>query len=335
MHLRRAGILVRKVLDDHALMERIESGSASAGDRQRLEADGHWLNGGFYLGSTELYQWLREMPAAEARGLGMTRISHINELYGGSEQLERLQRREARFFNTCMMMTALGAAVSDGLEDGRVVSGVGGQYNFVAMAHALRDGRSVLLFRATREQDGRVRSSVVWNYGHCTIPRHLRDIAVTEYGIADLRGVDDAGCVEAMIGIADARFFLDLHRAATEARKARPAYVNWESSRNTPASLRARLAPFRASGLLPDYPLGCDFTPVEQRLARALGWLKSATAARGRKLRTLARALAPLAPMDDGVREAVARMDLSVPRGIGQRVEARLLRLALAATRAG
>jgi hypothetical protein len=176
---------------------------------------------------------------------------------------------------------------------------------------------------------------VVWNYGHCTIPRHLRDIAVTEYGIADLRGVDDAGCVEAMIGIADARFFLDLHRAATDARKARPAYVNWESSRNTPASLRARLAPFRASGLLPDYPLGCDFTPVEQRLARALGWLKSATAARGRKLRTLARALAPLAPMDDGVREAVARMDLSAPRGIGQHVEARLLRLALAATRSG
>jgi acyl-CoA hydrolase len=335
MHLRRAGILVRKVVDDHALMQRIESGSASAEDRQRLEADGHWLNGGFYLGSTELYQWLREMPAAEARGLGMTRISHINELYGGSEQLERLQRREARFFNTCMMMTALGAAVSDGLEDGRVVSGVGGQYNFVAMAHALRDGRSVLLFRATREQDGRVRSSVVWNYGHCTIPRHLRDIAVTEYGIADLRGVDDAGCVEAMIGIADARFFPDLHRAATDARKARPAYVNWESGRNTPASLRARLAPFRASGLLPDYPLGCDFTPVEQRLARALGWLKSATATRGRKLRTLARALAPLAPMDDGVREAVARMDLSAPRGIGERVEARLLRLALAATRAG
>ena len=30
--------------------------------------------------------------------------------------------------------------------------------------------------------------------------------------------------------------------------------------------------------LLVDYPLGCDFTPVEQRLVRALGWLKSATA---------------------------------------------------------
>jgi hypothetical protein len=95
----------------------------------------------------------------------MTRISHINELYGGDEALEKLQRREARFFNTCMMATALGAAVSDALEDGREVSGIGGQYNFVAMAHALRDGRSVLLFRAIREAGGQVRSSVLWNYG--------------------------------------------------------------------------------------------------------------------------------------------------------------------------
>jgi hypothetical protein len=56
----------------------------------------------------------------------MTRVSHINELYGGNEALERLQRRDARFFNTCMMMTASAAGVR-GLDDGRVVSGVGGQ----------------------------------------------------------------------------------------------------------------------------------------------------------------------------------------------------------------
>jgi acyl-CoA hydrolase len=35
-----------------------------------------------------------------------------------------------------------GAVVSDGLDDGRVVSGVGGQYNFIAMAHQLATGRS-------------------------------------------------------------------------------------------------------------------------------------------------------------------------------------------------
>jgi len=49
----------------------------------------------------------------------MTRIAHINELYGGRELLDVAQRHAARFFNTCMMHTLLGAAVSDALDDGR------------------------------------------------------------------------------------------------------------------------------------------------------------------------------------------------------------------------
>ena len=43
------------------------------------------------------------------------------------------------------MATALGAAVSDALGDGRVVSGVGGQFDFVAMAGELDDARSILM----------------------------------------------------------------------------------------------------------------------------------------------------------------------------------------------
>ena len=333
MRLRQAGILVRQVLDDEAALRRFAAGTATDADRARQQAEGHWLDGAFYLGSKDLYAWLRDMPASEARGLGMTRISHINELYGGFEERERMQRREARFFNTCMMMTALGAAVSDGLDDGRVVSGVGGQYNFVAMAHALRDGRSVLMFRATREQKGELRTSVPWNYGHCTIPRHLRDIAVSEYGIADLRGVDDGDCITAMGAIADARFHDGLLQRADAARKLPKGFTApaaWAA--NTPAEITRRLAPFRRSGLLVDYPLGCDFTPVEQRLVRALAWLKSATAAPAGKLATLARALLPArAPSDDDA-AALDRMALSGPRGVGEWIEARLVRLALRRT---
>ena len=59
-------------------------------------------------------------------------------------------RVDARFVNNAMMATLLGAVVSDGLEDGRVVSGVGGQYNFVAQAFALRGARSILALEATR-----------------------------------------------------------------------------------------------------------------------------------------------------------------------------------------
>ena len=35
--------------------------------------------------------------------------------------------------------------------------------------------------------DGVARSNVLWNYGHTTVPRHYRDIFVSEYGIAATR----------------------------------------------------------------------------------------------------------------------------------------------------
>jgi acyl-CoA hydrolase len=327
MHLYRAGILKRRVLDDVELMQREHDHALTESDRKRLLERGHWLDGGFYLGSQELYRWLRTLPADVERGIGMTRISHINELYGGNERLERLQRRDARFCNTCMMMTALGAAVSDALEDGRVVSGVGGQYNFVAMAHALRDGRSILMFRASRGPADAVRSNVLWNYGHTTIPRHLRDIAVNEYGVADLRGADDEDCVKAMLSICEARCIPELIGKARRGLKLPAGFeapAAWSSNRAE--SISAALQPFRTAGLLPDYPLGCDFTPVELRLIKALGLLKAETASVYGKCRTIALALLSK-PADDG--EALQRMGLQAPQTLKDRLSAKLLRHAL------
>jgi acyl-CoA hydrolase len=331
--LAEAGILTRRVVDDAEAMARLNSGQGTAEDLALREREGRWLDGAFYLGSHQLYRWLRELPPDQARGLAMLPVSQVNQLYGGNEALEREQRRDARFFNTCMMMTALGAAVSDALEDGRVVSGVGGQYNFVAMAHALDDGRSALMLRATRGRAGRSESNVRWTYGHTTIPRHLRDIAITEHGIADLRGACDEDCVIAMAAIADAAHQDGLLAAARAAGKLRAGFAPpaaWRA--NTAADLAGRLQPFRRSGLLPDYPLGSDFTPVEQRLVRALAWLKAATATRSGTLRTVLAAV----PGSDGRRtdsaSALERMGLAAPRGLRDRLHARLLRLALART---
>jgi hypothetical protein len=259
-------------------------------------------------------------------------VSHINELYGGNEALERLQRRDARFFNTCMMMTALGAAVSDALDDGRVVSGVGGQYNFVAMAHALHDGRSVLMLRSTRRAGGRRCPNVLWNYGHTTIPRHLRDIAITEYGAADLRGRTDEECAQAMLGLCDAA-----HHAAllARARAAGKIAADWTPpathAEHRPEVLAGRLRPYRQLGLLPDYPLGSDFTPVEQRIAKALGWLREATdGGLLARLRTVARAW--MFQPEEPDREAMVRMQLHETRTRKERLEAKLLALALERT---
>ena len=323
------GVIRRKVVDDRALMQRLHDGDASEEDRARLEEEGEFLHGAFYLGSPEFYQWLTDMPPSTRRAIGMRRVSEVNELYGGNETLERLQRRDARFFNTCMMATALGAAVSDGLEDGRVVSGVGGQYNFVAMAHALPDARSVLMLRASREAGGRVTSNLIWNYGHTTIPRHLRDLYISEYGIADVRGRNDEDCVLAMAAIADTRFQHDLVATAQRNGKLRAdARLPEHAQRNRPDLLRDALAPFRSGGSLPDYPLGSDFTPVEQRLVKALGWLKAATADRTGKLRTVFKALG--ARSDDV--EALERMGLRRTAGAGEWLQARLLCLALRQT---
>ena len=94
------------------------------------------MHAGFFIGSNALYNGLRALPEERRRLIDMTRISKVNTLFG-EEAVKRAQRRDARFINETMMVTLLGAAVSDALDDGRVVSGVGGQFDFVSMAAAV------------------------------------------------------------------------------------------------------------------------------------------------------------------------------------------------------
>jgi acyl-CoA hydrolase len=242
---------------------------------------GIFMTGGFFVGPQDFYERLRTTPPQELAKIDMTRIDFINQLYGtaaGSGALKRAQRRKARFMNTTMMVTALGAAVSDALESGQVVSGVGGQYNFVAMAHALPDARLVMMLRATHEHKDGVKSSIVWSYGHVTIPRHLRDIVVTEYGVADLRGQPDREVIERLIAVADSRFQDDLVSQAIAHGKLPPGWqVPQRYRANLPQALHDTLQPWSEAGLLPDFPFGTDLTDDELHIVRALKKLKHAT----------------------------------------------------------
>ncbi|GAB3276413.1 acetyl-CoA hydrolase/transferase C-terminal domain-containing protein [Parahaliea aestuarii] len=231
---------------------------------------GNLLHAGFFLGPRDFYQRLRELEPAVAESLCMTWVGRTNQLLENAP-LYRAQRRRARFINTGMMATLSGAVVSDALEDGTVISGVGGQYNFVAMAHDLPDARSILCIRSTRRDGRRLHSNIVPRYGHTTIPRHLRDIVVTEYGIADLRGQDDGEVMKRLIQVADSRFQGELLQAAVASGKVEADYRLPESClNNTPQRLAAALEPFRRDGWLPDYPFGSDLTRVEQGLADCL-----------------------------------------------------------------
>ncbi|MFL6551292.1 MAG: acetyl-CoA hydrolase/transferase C-terminal domain-containing protein [Povalibacter sp.] len=302
--------------------QRASIASTCLGERLR---NGVLVDAGFFFGPKDFYSELRELPEAQRRLFAMRGISFVNELYGPEWELKVAQRRYARFVNTTMMVTGLGAAVSDGLENGRVVSGVGGQYNFVAMAHSLAEARSILCLRSTRTAHGRITSSLPWSYGHSTIPRHLRDIVVTEYGIADLRGKTDCETATALINVMDARFQQEFVAAARNAGKLPRTFQIPETARaNRPEVLAQRFAPWRERGLFGELPFGSEFTKEELVLARALrslGREMNSWSGRARLFKHMIQA----DPTNPQLRSLMQRMRLDQPKSITERLQRRLL----------
>jgi acyl-CoA hydrolase len=280
----------------------------------RQLSGGTLLHGAFFLGPRGFYAALRDLPEAERRQFSMCGVSFINQLDGADQALKIAQRRHGRFLNSSMMVTLMGAAVSDGLADGRVVSGVGGQYNFVAMAHSLPDARSILTLRSTREKNSKVTSNLLWNYGNTTIPRHLRDIVVTEYGVANLRGLSDQDVIAALLNIADSRFQDGLKRDAQAAGKLRPDYQIPDIHRNnTPRALEERFILARARGLFSDFPFGTDFTSEEIVLAKALTRLQERTTGAWSRVQSVGLAAASRGT-PAAVRPYLERMSLNAPK---------------------
>ncbi|MBE0703130.1 MAG: acetyl-CoA hydrolase, partial [Afipia sp.] len=292
----------------------------------RREVDGAWLHAAFFLGPKSFYRALREMPQDRLNRIQMMPVSFTNELYG-DEDAKRIGRPKARFVNNAMMVTLLGDAISDGLSNGQMVSGVGGQYNFVAQSFALDGARLILTLEATRHNGKRLESNIRWSYDHTTIPRHLRDIVVTEYGIADLRGKSDAEVIAAMLCVSDSRFQDELMRQAKAAGKLPQGYEIPSAHRtNTPERIVRALAPLREKGLLPEFPFGTDFTATEQRLIPALQSLQQASSSPAALFSLLWRGLSASSTEDA---DCLARMGLDAPATMREHLYRWLLRGAL------
>jgi hypothetical protein len=299
-----------------------------AGVLARPVEDGALLHSAFFLGSTPFYRALREMPDAERGRFRMAAVSFVNQAQGDGER-KRRDRVHARFINTAMMATALGAVVSDTLDDGRVVSGVGGQYDFVAQAFALDGARSLIALPATRHIGGRLVSSIVWRYGQTTIPRQLRDIVVTEYGVADLRGRTDRDCIAAMSALSDSRFQDGVVREAKAARKIERRFeVPAPFRRNLPERIEEALKPARDQGFFPAFPFGSDLTAEEQRLLPAFKWIESVSNSKWKLARAALAGLLDHEPTE-GARRALARLSLDYPRGLRERFLRALVKHAL------
>tara|TARA_R110002020_G_scaffold14479_3_gene51355 strand:+ start:25783 stop:27666 length:1884 start_codon:yes stop_codon:yes gene_type:complete len=294
----------------------------------KREVDGAVVHAGFFIGSPVFHQRLAEMPAAQRDKIAMMPVSFTNQLYGDEAQ-KRQARCGARFVNSAIMVTLGGAVVSDGLADNKVISGVGGQYNFVAQAFALEGARSIITLEATRTRKGKTLSNICWEYPHTTIPRHLRDIVITEYGMADLRDKSDAQVIAALLNICDSAFQPALLEQAKKAGKLPADYQIAEPYRdNTPERIAQTLQPAFNAGHLPSFPLGSGMTAEEEHLAGALSILSPIA---GDLKAMLSVALKSIGyrpnPADLG---ALERMRLAAPSSFKERIYRALLLGAMA-----
>lgn len=286
------------------------------------------MHGGFFIGPNSFYQDLRELTPEENEKFCMTSVKFINHLFDhefGNQKLKVSQRQDARFINSTMMYTLGGAAVSDGLDNGKVVSGVGGQYNFVAMAHEIDDARSILKLKSYRTTPDGPKSNIMMSYGHCTIPRHLRDIVVTEYGVADLLSKNDQEVYIELIKVADSRFQDELLNQAKAAGKVAKDYQLPDIYRhNTPENLLNTFNKYKAKGFFDPFPFGCDFTPEELKIGKALKGLKAKTATRGGLLKCVWEAL-KVKYVPEEFSPLMDRMDMKTPGNFKEKLEQKLL----------
>ncbi|WP_420556943.1 acetyl-CoA hydrolase/transferase C-terminal domain-containing protein [Roseovarius sp.] len=296
-------------------------------DILRREAhDGAVVHAGFFVDARDMYQRLRALPPDRRARIRMMPVSFTNALYG-DEPTKRDDRRDARFVNGAMQVSLLGDAMSDSAKPGQVVSGVGGQFNFFEQAFALDDAHAVLTLPATRQSGGDLGSNIVWQLPVTTVPRHMRDVVVTEYGAAFLRGLPDEEVIKRLICIADSRFQQDLAGSAKKAGKLDPDWtVPPAHASNTPETIATWLAPYR-EGLLPDYPLGTDFTDIEQLLVKALADLSEAQSDKRALLSLVWASLTTTPHPQEG--PAMERMGYDATPSLAEPLQARALRGAL------
>jgi acyl-CoA hydrolase len=289
---------------------------------------GQIVLGGFYLGPESFYNALNEMSEEERSQFGMSGVEKVNQLYGDSE-LRTLQRKGGRFVNSGMMVTLNGSIVSDQLEDGRIVSGIGGQFNFVAMAHAIPDAKLIMAIRATRGSGRHVKSNIVFRYGHCSVPKYWRDIVVTEYGIAHIRGLSEEQVTQEIIKIADSRFQKQLIKQAKKHGKLDPGWkLPEEYKNNYPERVDAFIKSYQAEGCFKQFPFGTDVTAEEAVLG---GSLKGLIAYKSAK--PLSTVIKLFTEFFRSVPEKAApylkRMDLEKPAGFGERFQQKTVLTAL------
>lgn len=160
---------------------------------------------GFSFGDTELYNFLARNPIVEFRP-----CSYVNNI--------SVVAREDNVvaINGSVEVDLTGQVVSESLGN-IMLSGPGGQLDFVIGAFWSKGGRAINLVPSTSNNDSISRIVPYIAPGaRVTVPRHYTGYVVTEYGVADLIGRTEPERAQALIAIAHPKFRDDLEKAARE-----------------------------------------------------------------------------------------------------------------------
>ncbi|HXJ82747.1 MAG TPA: acetyl-CoA hydrolase/transferase C-terminal domain-containing protein [Candidatus Methylomirabilis sp.] len=178
---------VHSLLVDH-MLPLVEAGVITNA-RKRLHPGR--MDIGEIMGTETLFAW-----SHENRTINMepSDVVHDPQVIGGLGDFVSV--------NSALEVDLLGQVNAESV-DGRQVTGIGGQFDFVLGVTRAAGGRSVIALPSTAA--GGARSRIVRRLGagaRVTTPRFLADYVVTEFGTARLRGQSDAGRARALAHIA-------------------------------------------------------------------------------------------------------------------------------------
>jgi 4-hydroxybutyrate CoA-transferase len=178
----------------------IESGVIN-NSRKRLHPGR--MDVGEIMGTERLFRWAHDNPMLN---MEPSDIVHDPQVVGTLGDFVSV--------NSAIEVDFLGQVNAESVE-GRQVTGIGGQFDFVLGARQAAGGRSVIALPSTGRQ-GRV-SRIVARLpagARVTTPRFIADYVVTEWGTASLRGKSDAGRARELCRVAHPAFRESLEREA-------------------------------------------------------------------------------------------------------------------------
>ena len=147
----------------------------------------------FAMGDREMYGYLDNNPSIESYP-----VSYVNDPHTISRNDNVVS------VNSTIEMDLTGACNSEHVK-GHQYSATGGQLDFVRGAYASRGGKSIIAFHSTAG-GGKVSKIVARLSGPVTTPRTDTHLVVTEYGVANLKGLSSTERANAIIRLAHPEF---------------------------------------------------------------------------------------------------------------------------------